>query len=360
LAEENRTEKATPRRRHKAREQGQVLRSRELSSAVALFGLVMVLGWQPLLSWRDGWRALWLHLLTQAASSGNIQSVAPLLNEVALVAARWMVLPLCVAFGMSALASLAQGGLNFSPKALMPKFNRFNPASNLGRLFSWGGMSNTLKALVPMSLLIYLCVGIMARDWSPIASSATSTPSAAFSWILSRIFEVSWKASLIFLAWSGMDYMLQKFNYERQLRMSKEEIKQEGKDTEGNPEIKRRIRRAQRQLRRRFRIADVARATVVITNPTHYAVALEYRLESMAAPVVIAKGQNLLAQQIKEYARWHDVPIVENKPLAQALYQAVEVGEVIPEKLYTAVAGILAFIFKAQGRILPPLVSAQA
>ena len=360
MAQENRTEKATPRRRHKAREQGQVLRSRELSSAVALLGLVMAIGWQPLLSWRDGWRALWSHLLAQAASSGTILSVTPLLDEVGFVAARWLLLPLCAAFGMSALASLAQAGLNFSPQALMPKFNRLNPASNLGRLLSFGGASNTLKALVPMTILIYLGLGIMTRDWSPMASSAWSTPSAAVSWILSRIFELSWKASLIFLAWSGMDYMLQKFNYDRQLRMSKEEVKQEGKDTEGSPEIKRRIRRAQRQLRRRFRMADVARATVVVTNPTHYAVALEYRLETMAAPVVVAKGRNLLAQQIKECARWHEVPIVENKPLAQALYQAVEVGEVIPEKLYTAVAEILAFIFRAQGRILAPPVSAQA
>ena len=360
MAEENRTEKATPRRRQKARERGQVLRSRELSSALALLGLVMVLGWQPLLSWRDGWRALWTHLLAQATSPGGVQPVTPLLHEVALVTARWMVLPLCVVFGMSALSSLAQGGLNFSPQAVMPKFTRFNPASNLGRLFSFGGMSNTIKAVIPMSLLIYLCVGIMTRDWSQMALSAASTPSASVTWVMSRIFEVSWKASLIFLAWSGMDYMLQKFNYERQLRMSKEEIKQEGKDTEGNPEIKKRIRRAQRQVRRRFRMADVARATVVVTNPTHYAVALEYRLESMAAPLVIAKGQNLLAQQIKEYARWHDVPIVENKPLAQALYQAVEVGDAIPEKLYTAVAEILAFIFKTQGRLLAPAVSARA
>jgi len=136
--------------------------------------------------------------------------------------------------------------------------------------------------------------------------------------------------------------------------MTKQEVRQEGKDLEGNPEIKKRVKRAQRKLAKRFLLKDVARATVVITNPTHYAVALEYRLESMAAPVVIAKGQNLLAQQIKEYARWHDVPIVENKALAQALYKAVEIGEAIPEKLYTAVAEILAFIFKAQGRKLAP------
>jgi flagellar biosynthesis protein FlhB len=147
--------------------------------------------------------------------------------------------------------------------------------------------------------------------------------------------------------------MLQRLNYERQLRMSKEEVRQESKETEGNPQIKRRIRKLQRQVRRRFKLRDVASATVVVTNPTHYAVALEYRMEAMAAPRVIAKGSNLLAQQIKKYALWHDVPLVENKALAQALYHAVEVGDAIPEKLYTAVAEILAFIFKAQGRKIP-------
>jgi flagellar biosynthesis protein FlhB len=350
---DNRTEKATPRRRKKAREEGQIVRSRELSGALALLALVMVLGWQPLLAWRDQWRALWSNLLASAVSQ-NTPSPLPMLGSVASMAARWALPAVCAATGVSALASLAQGGMNFSTKALMPKMSRFNPASNLGRLFSFGGLSNTLKALLPLAFITYLCSGILTRDWSQMALAAHASPTAAAAWILSRLFEVSWKASLIFLAWSGLDYMMQKFNYERSLRMSKEEVRQEGKDTEGNPQNKRRIRKMQYKLRRRFRMSDVARATVVVTNPTHYAVALEYRLESMPAPVVIAKGQNLLAQQIKQHALWHDVPIVENKPLAQALYKSVEVGSAIPEQLYTAVAEILAFLFRAQGRRLTP------
>ncbi|HKV39656.1 MAG TPA: EscU/YscU/HrcU family type III secretion system export apparatus switch protein [Blastocatellia bacterium] len=353
---DNRTEKATPRRRHKAREEGQVARSRELSSSLALLATIMVIAWQPLFAWRDQWRGLWSKLLTQA-TSGDIQSMTPLMRETVLMVARWAVPAMCAACGLSVLAGIAQGGLVFSPKALMPKFTRFNPASNLGKVFSFGGLSTTLKALVPMSFLVYLCTGIMTRDWAAMTLSAHANPAAFATWMLSRIFEVSWKASLIFLAWSGMDYVLQKFNYERQLRMSKEEVRQEGKETEGNPQIKGRIRRMQRQVRRRFKLQDVARATVVVTNPTHFAVALEFRLESMAAPVVIAKGQNLLAQQIKKHALWNDVPIVENKPLAQALYKAVDVGGTIPETLYTAVAEILAFVFKTQGRSLQPQLS---
>jgi len=350
---DNRTERATPRRRQKAREEGQVLRSRELSASLALLTLVMVLAWQPFLSWRNQWRALWCNLLA-LATSGDLQSPLPALRQVGLMAARWALPAVCAATGVSALASIAQGGMNFSAKALMPKLNRLSPASNLGRIFSLGGVSNTLKTLVPLSFISYLCAGLIARDWAQMTLAAHAAPATAAAWILNRIFEVSWKAALIFLAWSGLDYMLQKFNYERGLRMTKEEIRQEGKDTEGNPQNKRRLRKAQFKLRRRFRMADVARATVLVTNPTHYAVALEYRPESMAAPVVIAKGQNLLAQQIKQYALWHDVPVVENKPLAQALYKAVEVGQAIPEKLYTAVAEILAFLFRAQQRRLSP------
>ena len=354
MAQDNRTEKGTGHRRHKAREEGQVVRSREISSALAMLTTIMILAWQPLLSWRDQWRTLWSNLLSQASTGGDIPTVTLVLREAASMVARWTIPVLCATCGVSALASIAQTGVLFNPKILKPKLTRFNPVNNFSRLFSLGGLSNILKSLVPMGFVIYLCTAIIRRDWAAMALSTYATPAASATWILSHLFEVSWKAGLIFLAWSGVDYVLQKFNYEKSLRMTKQEVKQEGRDLEGNPEIKRRVKRAQRKLAKRFLMKDVARATVVITNPTHYAVALEYRLESMAAPVVIAKGQNLLAQQIKEYARWHDVPIVENKPLAQALYKAVEVGEAIPEKLYTAVAEILAFIFKAQGRKLQP------
>lgn len=351
MAEDNRTESATPRRRQKARKEGQVARSRELSSAVGLLTLTMVLAWQPTLAKRDEWRSLWVKLLDQA--SGRDVSVIPLLRQSAAVVMHWTLVPLIAICATTVLAGIAQGGMVLSGKALMPKPSRMNPASNLGRMFTLPGITNTLKSLLPLSFLVYLGVGLISRDWTQMVSSATATPAASAAWILQRVLELSWKASLVFLTWSGLDYIMQRSTFERQLRMSKAEIREESKDTEGNPQIKRRIRRLQHQMRRRFRLKDVARATVVITNPTHFAVALEYRMESMPAPRVIAKGTNLLAQQIKKYALWHDVPIVENKTLAQTLYRAVEVGDAVPEKLYTAVAEILAFIFKAQGRKVP-------
>jgi flagellar biosynthesis protein FlhB len=169
------------------------------------------------------------------------------------------------------------------------------------------------------------------------------------SYLLGHIFEVAWKAALVLLVWSGADYMIEKHKLGSDLRMSKQDQRDEYKEMEGNPTTKARIRRLRRQVRRRRMLDEVKKASVVITNPNEFAVALEYRLD-MAAPTVVAKGRNLFAQQIKQIALWHGIPMVENRPLAHALYRAVEVGQSIPPKLYAVVAAILAAIFRAQER----------
>jgi flagellar biosynthetic protein FlhB len=166
---------------------------------------------------------------------------------------------------------------------------------------------------------------------------------------LSRMFEVTWKGSLVLLMWSAADYFLERQRHENELKMSKQDQKDEFKETEGNPAVKQRIRRLQRQARRKRMLKEVEKAAVVITNPTEFAIALQYGME-MEAPVLVAKGRNLLAAQIKEIARWHGIPIVENPPLAHALYRAVEIGQAIPPKLYAVVAEILAAIWRAQAR----------
>jgi len=348
MASDNRTEQATPRRRQKAREQGQVVRSRELSGALAILTVVVVLGWQPFT-----WRAQWQRLFSQsldAALSGDVSNLMMAIRLTAWTLVMWVGPTLALAWALAVGSTMAQGGFLFSANALKFDLNRLNPATNLGRIFSIGGLSQFLKSLVPMGIIAYLAVGILSRDWDQILASTRATPRSVVAWLLSRMFEIAWKSGLVFLGWSVMDYLLQKFHYERSLRMARQEVKDDTKETEGNPQIKGRVRRLQRQMRRRFMIRDVAKAAVVITNPTHYAVALEYRPAEMEAPRVVAKGKNLLAERIKQEARWHTVPIMENPPLAQALYRGVEVGQAIPPALYAAVAEILAFIFKAQGR----------
>jgi flagellar biosynthesis protein FlhB len=231
------------------------------------------------------------------------------------------------------------------------KWARLNPASNISRIFSIGGLSPLLKSLIPLGFIVYLSVTIMKREWLQLIHSSHMGLMAALSWLFGLLYEFAFKGGIILLIWSAVDYALQRWNYERSLRMSRQEVKDEFKDMEGNPATRGRIRRLQREMRRRTMLRQVARATVVITNPDEFAVALEYVPEKMPAPIVLAKGRDLLARAIKREARWHEVPIVENPPLAQALYRTVEVGGTIPAKLYAAVAEVLAFIYRAQTRM---------
>jgi flagellar biosynthesis protein FlhB len=349
MADGQKSERATPKRRQKALERGQMVRSRELPSALTLLGVAALLrsaqgGGLPV------WRDLLRHLLA-AGSRGDMSDMTPLLNWTASEVARWAVPPLALAWCVSAMGLLAQGGFVVTPLAFEPKLDRFNPASNISRIFSINGLSQLLKSLVPAVFLIYVASTILSRDWIQVIHSTQMGLPAALTWLLSVLYEFAWKAGLILLIWSGVDYSLQRLHYERTMKMTKQEVREEYKDTEGNPATRGRIRRRRMEMRRKQQIQQVSRATVVITNPDEFAVALEYIPEKMAAPLVLAKGRGELAQKIKREARWHEIPIVENPPLAQVLYRTVEVGGTIPAKLYTAVAEVLAFIYRAQARV---------
>jgi len=348
MADDTRTEKATPRRRQKAREKGQIARSREISGSLALITIVVTIGTQAS-SWSEGWRGV-LRAALDVATKGELTPQSSAFHLMAMTTLRWVGPAMVLAWGTSLIGSVAQGGLVFSGEQLTLKWERLNPASNLQKLFSLSGLSNLLKTLIPMSVIAYLALAAITRDWQRILTAVRVGGRGPLAWMFGVVFEIAWKAGLVFLAWSLVDYMLQRFNFSKQLRMTKQELREEFKETEGNPANKGRIRRLQRQRRRRMLLKRIERATVVITNPTHYAVALEYRPAEMAAPLCIAKGRNLLAERIKEEARRYGVAIVENPPLAQALYRAVEIDESIPPKLYRAVAEILAFIFRAQAR----------
>ena len=351
MADESRTEQATPRRRERARTEGDVPRSRELSSALALMTLVLFLWWYPH-NWPGDWREMLEHSL-QYAAHNDITLGTPIFSWVILRFAVWAGPSVAMVWVVALAGSFASGGFVVAPGALSPKPQRLNPANNLGKLFSLSGVQGLMKSLIPCSFVIYITIAMMTRDWGQILQMSRAGVQVSLGWMLSRLLEISWKGSLVFILWSGFDVLLSRLNFERQLRMTRQEVREDFKEMEGHPAIRGRIRRLQRELRRRRMMRDVARATVVVTNPNEYAVALEYRPEMMAAPVVVAKGRNLLAQKIKREARWHDIPIVENRPLAQALYRATEVGQAIPANLYTAVAEILAFIFRTQKMVDP-------
>ena len=348
MADQNKTEQPTPHRRDKARRQGQVARSRDLSSALAVAGAGLVLFWQG----RES-AARWGGLLRRSldlAMNGSITLNTPLLWWSSAEVLRNMVPVLSACLVLALAAGVAQGGMVFAGEALVPKFDRLSPSNKLKQMFSLSGMSGLLKSLLPFAAILMVGVQALQKHWGEMVLASYLSLQTFASLVISTVLEVGWKSAFILLAWSGIDYFLNWQKMEGDLRMSRQEVRQDVKETEGSPETKARIRKIQRSLRRQQLLRATETATVVVTNPTHFAVALRYEME-MEAPVVVSKGRNLLAQRIKEVARWQGIPIMENPPLAQALYRAVEVGHAIPAKLYTAVAEILVLVFQAQARV---------
>lgn len=348
MADSSKTEQATAKRQEKAREQGQVARSKELPSVLTMAGAVGVLtvvSQGALSHWTTFYR-----MILDSAASKDMDWNGPIFFWSAVEVFRWIVPVMLVCAVISLSAGVAQGGLNIAPAALELKFDRFNPVSKLGQIFSISGLSNLLKSLIPFAVNAWIAEGILVSHWGLMVRASSLQLRGLSSLIGGMIFEMAWKGCLVLLAWSGVDYFITWKKMQGDMKMTKEEVREEHKQTDGNPMIKGRIRRLQRRMRKKQALAAAATATVVITNPTHYAVALRYTSD-MATPIVVSKGMNLIAQEIKALAFENGIMVLENKPLAQALYKTVEVGEAIPSTLYQAVADILVVVFRAQAEV---------
>jgi flagellar biosynthetic protein FlhB len=347
MADSSKTEQATPKRKSKAREKGQVARSRELPGVFALAGVAgatALMASTSITHWTTFYRnALYV------ASTGNFESNGPLFFWSSIEVMRWIVPILLIALMLSAFSGMAQGGINFAPEALALKFDRFNPASKLGQIFSVG-LSNLLKSLLPFAAILWIAVNSIRDNWETMVHASSLGLRVFAGFVGSMVFALTWKAGLVLLLWSVVDYVFILMKMNSDMKMTKQEVREEYKESEGNPVIKSRIQRLRRALRRKQSLKAAATATVVVTNPTHYAIALRYESE-MPAPIVVAKGCDLLAEKIKQLARDNGIMLVENKSLAQALYKSVEVGDSIPAKLYQAVAEILALVFRAEAEL---------
>ena len=355
MPEANQTEQATPRRRQKARERGQVARSRDLIGAASSVAATLVLFTQ-LASFPRLWHAFLRDCLEGAASGSlRLDTLPPFLTHFGIFAATAAALGLGWIAAVS--SAVAQGGLVFAPASLLPQFSRISPATRMQQLFSITALRSLLKSLLPAGAVVYIAFACLRRDWIPLLSLSARNAHGVAAFTAARVFEMAWKSALVLLLWSFLDYLFERRHLESELRMSRQQLVDEYKETEGNPIIKSRIRRLQRQARRRKMLEDTKRAAAVVTNPTSYAVALEYNA-LMPAPVVVAKGRNLLAAEIREVARWNNIPVVENKPLAHLLYRTVEIGGSVPPKLYAVVAEVLAAIYRAQARALNRPVNA--
>jgi len=295
------------------------------------------------------WSVLYRNTIN-AAATGDIEANGPVLFWSSVEVMRWIAPILLAGMAVSVLTGLAQGGFNFAPEALALKFDRFNPASKVGQIFSPVGLSNLMKSLLPFSAMLWITINIMRSHWESMVLASSLGLRPFSSLVGSMLVELTWKSLLILACWSAIDYFLTLKKMESDMKMTKQEVREEYKETDGNPVIKSRIRQLQRAMRRKQSLKAAATATVVVTNPTHFAVALRFEMD-MPAPIVVAKGRNLLAERIKQIARDNGIMLVENRPLAQALYKSVEVGDSIPAKLYQAVAEILAIVFRAQAEV---------
>ena len=234
------------------------------------------------------------------------------------------------------------GGLSIHPNALELKLERLNPVTNLGNLFSLRSTTRVVKSLVPAGAMLVLAWSALKGLMVPLPVMSVLRLPSSFTAAYGLALDAAW----ITLAWSALDYAIEWRARNARLKMTKQEIRQEIKEAMGNPEVKGRVRQIQRAMRKRKVKADLSRASVIITNPTHYAVALEFSFDTMQAPTVLAKGRDLHAAEIREEARWAGIPMIENPPLARSLYRSVEPGQSIPYELYAVVAGILAFLYR--------------
>lgn len=346
MASADRTEKPSPKKRREAQKQGKVARSRELSSTIVYLGVLFfftIAGAELLKETQALFRFFWRGFLYVEI---NPITARELMNEVVwrVVKLAGPLIGLTVLCGLS--GTLLQGGLVFSAHPLQFRVEALNPANNLQRIFSKRGLMELAKGVSIVCIVGYLAGSVLWEELNVFQKMLAMDIYAIVSTFGSILYRICFRVGIFLGFLSLADYLFQKYRYEEELKQTKEEVKEDLKESEGQPLVKSRMRRLQRELARRRMMTAVKTADVVITNPTEYAVALKYDMDQMAAPRVVAKGRGYLARKIKEVAALHKIPTVENVPLAQALYKSVEVDGEIPAKLYQAVAQILAYIYK--------------
>ncbi|HNA82291.1 MAG TPA: flagellar biosynthesis protein FlhB [Thiobacillaceae bacterium] len=350
-----RTEPASQRRLDQAREKGNVPRSRELATLAVLMASVGVVAMLGLFMFRGLHRVMHntlsfdaTDIATPAAMGRNLMAAG--LDGLLLF------LPLALAVVVAAVAAnVLISGWVFSPKALEFDFAKLNPISGLGRLFSWMSLVELLKALLKGGLIAGVAGWMIWHQRDGILGLAVEPLDAAMAHFGQITLLTFLAAAAAFAVIVLVDVPFQLWNYHKSLRMTKEEVRQESKEMEGDPQIKARIRALQREAARRRMMQAVPKADVVVTNPLRFAVALKYEERTMAAPQVVAKGSQLLAERIRELARENRVPIVEAPPLARALFRHVEVGEAVPTTLFTAAAQVLAYVYQLNRSMNPTL-----
>lgn len=347
LFAEEKTEKATPKRRRDAREKGQVLKSMEINSVLvllAVFGAIDFMFSDLLEACENVYKAF-LKFDLPLDFLFTYNELRNLWIQITLMFFKLIGPVLAISMIAGLVANYGQVGFLITNETLIPKLSRLNPIEGFKRIFSKRAIFELFKSLTKIGIVAWVVWSELSTSIFQIHTLFNHDIKKAVQLIADKSFTIVYKAGLALVILAILDYFYQWWEYEKSLRMSKQEIKEEYKQMEGDPQIRSKIRERQRQLGMRRMIQEIPHADVVITNPTHYAVALRYRQDEDDAPVVIAKGKDYLALKIKEVAKEHDVVTVENKPLAQALYNTTEIGSTIPPELFHAVAEVLAFVY---------------
>jgi flagellar biosynthetic protein FlhB len=350
MPDPDKTEKATPKRREEARKQGNVAKSTDLTGAITLLAGLFVIGMTgPSMVQRLG-----TGISTSLADGAHRDAVTrATIGDLLLTNGKNVLICLAPIVGACALTAilvtLAQVGIKPKTQALKPNWQRLNPQKGIKRIIGKDGLVELIKNIAKVSVVAYAVLGSFLPHMTDYAAMVGVSPIQLGSSIFSLVKGIAFRATFAYLLIGVIDFTYQKRHHETSLKMSKQEIKDESKGQDLPAEVKGAIRRRQRDQARARMMADVPTADVIVTNPTHFSVALKYDGKS-TAPTVIAKGQDLMALRIREIAADNEVPIVPDPPLARSLHDTVEVGQMIPEDLFHAVAQILAYVYRVAGR----------
>lgn len=351
MAGEDRTEAATPRKRQDVRRRGQAPKSHDLASMVVLVGLIVCI------HALGGSAAEHLRRYMQGSLGGMAvpeltpQSVFAIGAESGLLLLRTIGPFVLTAILLGVIVNMLQTGFLISTQALAPDFNRLNPLTGAQRLLSGRGMVEAVKASAKLAIVGYIGWATIDAGYPQIVATIRQDPVVICATVGDVIYRLALRIALFLLVLSALDYAYQRWSFEKSIRMTKEEVRKELRESHGNPEVRSQVRKRQRQMAKRRRMMDaIPSADVIVTNPTHYAIALKYDGLTMGAPQVVAKGADLLAQRIRDLGEEHDVPVVRNAPLARTLYRTVDIGREIPSDLYAAVAEVLAFVYQIDRR----------
>ncbi len=349
--EGEKTEQPTARKREKAREEGQVAKSPEVTTA--LLFLAMFFGLKLFAEMMfNGMKSVFNLNFTMIADIDNVFNLKYMSDYIVFMFSQVLLIALpvfAISIGISIFTNVIQVGWKITPKALKPKFSKLNPIKGFKRLFSMRVLVDLVKAIMKFTIIIVAIYFMIESEVRYIPQLAFMGLMPAVLYLGDVIVRLGLNVGLLFLIIALFDVLYTRFRHTKDLRMSKQEIKEEYKSIEGNPQIKGKIKQRMREMSQKRMMQQVPNADVIITNPTHYAVALKYDKEVSDAPFVVAKGVDHIAKKIRETAKDHKVEIVENVQLARTLYSTVEIGGIIPPELYQAVAEILAFVYKLKG-----------